>query len=139
MLIAAALAIAAVATLKTDCGWQRSTTGSSQVISTPFEAQSVAARKRVIDWFGGSLVSRLNERRSGAIVAVIQRLHEGDLAGHVVRQGGGSISICQRLLLEEQVFQLGPETSHHRRVGDVRIRNARALRRSKRSSASSAA
>ena len=30
------------------------------------EAQSEAARKRVIDWFGGSLVSRLNDKRTGS-------------------------------------------------------------------------
>src|SRR2546423_9204423 len=52
------------------------------------EAQSETARKRVIDWYGGSLVSRLNDKERGAIIAVMQRLHEDDLAGHLLRQGG---------------------------------------------------
>jgi hypothetical protein len=38
----------------------------------------------VIDWYGGTLVSRLNDKRTGAIVAVMQRLHEDDLAGHLL-------------------------------------------------------
>ena len=83
------------------------------------EAQSEAARKRVLDWFGGWLVSRLNDKRTGTIVAVMQRLHEDDLAGHVVRQGGWEHLDLPAIADEEQVFQLGPEKSHHRRVGDV--------------------
>ena len=83
------------------------------------EAQSEAARKRVIDWFGGSLVSRLNDKRTGAIVAVMQRLHEDDLAGHVLRQGGWEHLDLPAIAVEEQVFQLGRERSHRRSVGDV--------------------
>ena len=40
------------------------------------EAQSETARNRAIDWYGGSLVSRLNDKEKGAIIAVMQRLHE---------------------------------------------------------------
>ena len=83
------------------------------------EAQSEAARKRVIDWFGGSLVSRLNDKRTGTIVAVMQRLHEDDLAGHVLRQGGWEHLDLPAIAVEEQTLQLGPEKSHLRRVGDV--------------------
>ena len=68
------------------------------------EAQSEAARKRVIDWFGGSLVSRLNDKRTGTIVAVMQRLHEDDLAGHVLRQGGWEHLDLPAIAVEEQDF-----------------------------------
>jgi hypothetical protein len=40
------------------------------------EVHSEPARKRVIDWYGGALVSRLNDKQTGSIVAVMQRLHE---------------------------------------------------------------
>ena len=83
------------------------------------DAQSEAARKRVINWFGGSLVSRLNDKRTGTIVAVMQRLHEDDLAGHVLRQGGWEHLDLPAIAVEEQVLQLGPERRHLRRVGDV--------------------
>jgi len=49
----------------------------------------------------------------------MQRLHEDDLAGHVLRQGGWEHLDLPAIAVEEQVFQLGPEKSHHRRVGDV--------------------
>jgi predicted phage terminase large subunit-like protein len=83
------------------------------------EAQSETARKRVIDWFGGSLVSRLNDKRTGAIVAVMQRLHEDDLAGHVLRQGGWEHLDLPAIAVEEQSLQLGPGRSHLRSVGDA--------------------
>ena len=73
----------------------------------------------MIDWFGGSLVSRLNDKRTGTIVAVMQRLHEDDLAGHVLRQGGWEHLDLPAIAVEEQILKLGPERSHHRRVGDV--------------------
>ena len=52
------------------------------------EALSEVARKRVIDWYGGTLVSRLNDKEHGPIVVVMQRLHENDLAGHLLDQAG---------------------------------------------------
>jgi hypothetical protein len=52
------------------------------------EAMSEPARKRAIDWYAGTLVSRLNDKRNGPIVVVMQRLHENDLAGHLLEQGG---------------------------------------------------
>ena len=51
------------------------------------ESMSEPARRRVIDWFGGTLVSRLNDKENGPIIVVMQRLHEDDLAGHLLRQG----------------------------------------------------
>src|SRR5882672_7668010 len=52
------------------------------------EAMSELARKRVIDWYAGTLVSRLNDKNNGPIIVVMQRLHENDLAGHVLGLGG---------------------------------------------------
>jgi hypothetical protein len=62
--------------------------GDTIIVDDPLnanEAQSEIARKKVIDWYGGTLVSRLNDKRTGAIIAVMQRLHEDDLAGHLLR------------------------------------------------------
>ena len=52
----------------------------------PEEALSRAARARANDWFDNTLYSRLNDKRSGAIVIIMQRLHEDDLVGHVLAQ-----------------------------------------------------
>ncbi len=48
------------------------------------QALSEALRKRAINWFDQTLVSRLNNRKKGVIVLVMHRLHLGDLTGHLL-------------------------------------------------------
>ncbi len=73
----------------------------------------------MIDWYGGALVSRLNDKQTGSIVAVMQRLHEDDLAGHLLRQGGWDHLDMPAIALEDEIIELGHEKSHARRSGDV--------------------
>src|ERR1700690_930898 len=54
----------------------------------PDEALSETQRKSVNDWYDHTLVSRLNDKRTGCIILIMQRLHEDDLVGHVLQQGG---------------------------------------------------
>jgi predicted phage terminase large subunit-like protein len=83
------------------------------------EVHSEPARKRVIDWYGGALVSRLNDKQTGSIIAVMQRLHEDDLAGHLMRQGGWDHLDMPAIALENEIIELGHAKSHARRSGDV--------------------
>jgi len=57
----------------------------------PDEALSETQRNSVNDWFDHTLVSRLNEQRTGCIILIMQRLHEDDLVGHVLAQGGWTV------------------------------------------------
>ena len=50
----------------------------------PDEAFSDTQRKAVNDWFDHTLYSRLNDKRKGRIILIMQRLHEDDLVGHVL-------------------------------------------------------
>src|SRR5712671_5651094 len=52
------------------------------------EAYSESSRKTVNSWFTGTLLSRLNDKRTGAIVVVSQRLHQEDLTRFLIGQGG---------------------------------------------------
>jgi predicted phage terminase large subunit-like protein len=52
----------------------------------PEEALSEAQRKAANEWYDHTLYSRLNDKRHGAIVIIMQRLHEDDLIGHVLEQ-----------------------------------------------------
>src|SRR5216683_798894 len=52
----------------------------------PDEALSDAQRQAANDWFDHTLYSRQNDKRRGAIVIIMQRLHEDDLVGHVLEQ-----------------------------------------------------
>src|SRR5438552_9922637 len=52
--------------------------------SKPEEALSDARRTATNEWFRNTLLSRLNDKCRGAIVIIMQRLHEDDLVGHVL-------------------------------------------------------
>jgi predicted phage terminase large subunit-like protein len=54
----------------------------------PDEALSETQRNAVNNWYDHTLLSRLNDKRTGCIILIMQRLHEDDLVGHVLAQGG---------------------------------------------------
>ena len=72
----------------------------------PEEALSSVQRQNVNDWYDHTLVSRLNNKLTGCIIIIMQRLHEDDLVGHVTQQGGW------RLLKFPAIA--GRRESHHR-------------------------
>jgi hypothetical protein len=51
----------------------------------PDEALSEVQRKSVNDWYDHTLISRLNDKRTGCVILIMQRLHEDDLVGHVLQ------------------------------------------------------
>jgi predicted phage terminase large subunit-like protein len=54
------------------------------------EMESEAVRTSTLEWFDNSLSTRLNNARTGAIILVMQRLHEDDLTGHILSSGDDS-------------------------------------------------
>jgi hypothetical protein len=71
------------------------------------EALSEAARKRVIEWYAGTLVSRLNDKQKGPVVVVMQRLHENDLAGYLIEHGGWHHLDLPAIAVEASLIELG--------------------------------
>jgi predicted phage terminase large subunit-like protein len=96
--------------------------GSIIVIDDPIkaaDAQSEAARTRVNTWFDETLVSRLDDKRTDAIVIVMQRLHVDDLAGHVLRAGGWTHLDLPAISEHAATVPIGPGQVHHRPADDV--------------------
>jgi predicted phage terminase large subunit-like protein len=83
------------------------------------DAMSEAARRRVIDWFAGTLVSRLNDKENGPIIVVMQRLHENDLAGHLLGQDGWHHLVLPAIAVEDCVIPIGEGKVFHRRRDDL--------------------
>jgi hypothetical protein len=83
------------------------------------EILSEPARKRVIDWYSGSLVSRLNDKETGAIIAVMQRLHEEDLAGHLLGMGGWDHLNLPAKAMEDEKIPIGNGRMQRRKAGDL--------------------
>ena len=83
------------------------------------EAMSELARRRVIDWYAGTLVSRLNDKENGPIIVVMQLLHEDDLAGHLLGQGGWQHLDLPAIAVEDCVIPIGHGKQITRRRGEV--------------------
>ena len=66
--------------------------GDILVLDDPHKADeaesSQTQRENVVDWIDGTLSTRLNDPDTGAVVVVMQRLHENDATGHLLEQGG---------------------------------------------------
>jgi predicted phage terminase large subunit-like protein len=66
--------------------------GQILVIDDPHDTEKIISekeRQRGLHNFDHKLCTRLDDRKSGAIVAVMQRLHTKDLSGHLLEGAGG--------------------------------------------------
>ena len=85
----------------------------------PEEALSDARRQAANEWYDHTLYSRLNDKRHGAIVIIMQRLHEDDLVGHVLAQEPWEVIRFPAIGEEDEVHEietiLGPRTFTRRR------------------------
>ncbi|MCJ2022351.1 phage terminase large subunit [Methylobacterium sp. E-065] len=96
------------------------------ILDDPMKASSAtseADRRRAIEYYEGTLVSRLNNKRRGAIVLVMQRLHEADLCGHLVERAREDWEVVHlpAIAVEDGVFPLSsrPDHVHRRRCGEA--------------------
>lgn len=78
----------------------------------PDEALSDAQRQGANDWFDNTLYTRLNDKRTGAIVIIMQRLHLDDLVGHVLEKEDWEVINLPVIAQEDEVWDyatfLGP-------------------------------
>jgi predicted phage terminase large subunit-like protein len=86
----------------------------------PADALSDARRESTNEWFSHTLLSRLDDKRTGAIVIVMQRLHQHDLVGHVQELSPGWTVLSLPAIAEaEHRVQIGPDRWKVRRVGEL--------------------
>lgn len=88
----------------------------------PDEALSEAVRQGANNWFDNTVYSRLNDKRTGAIIIIMQRLHMNDLVGHVLEKEDWEVVNLPAIAQEEEVWEyttlLGSQ-SHIRRLDDL--------------------
>lgn len=92
------------------------------IIDDPLKAEDGAselARTTVIDWYDGTLSTRLNDKERGVIILVMQRLHQEDLAGYLVERGRWHCLNLPAIAIENQTVPIGPNKVHHRKQGEV--------------------
>ena len=78
--------------LATSVGGQLTGEGGDYIIADDphnvKDAESDAVRTGTLEWWDKAMSTRLNNPKTGHKIIVMQRVHQDDLAGHVVEQGG---------------------------------------------------
>lgn len=83
------------------------------------EALSEARRDEVREWFFTSIQSRLDDQTKSSIILVMQRLHESDLAGELLRRGGWEELRLPAIATHDELIPLTQGRVHQRREGYV--------------------
>jgi predicted phage terminase large subunit-like protein len=84
----------------------------------PSDASSDIKREHVNTWFKNTLYSRLDDKQRGAIIIVMQRLHDDDLCGCQNSHDWAVLNIPAIALKEERI-PIGDGRFHDRHIGDV--------------------
>jgi hypothetical protein len=89
----------------------------------PIDALSDIKRERVNNAFFNTILSRLDDKQTGAIIVVMQRLHENDLVGRLLRDSPEKWTVLSLAAIAEQDEQIdvGQGKPHVRRRGDVLV------------------
>jgi predicted phage terminase large subunit-like protein len=86
----------------------------------PVDAQSEASRTQLNQWFTNTLISRLDNKETGAIVVVQQRVHMHDLTGYLLETPDGwtVLSLPAIPEIDEQIA-IGDGQFYHRIAGEA--------------------
>jgi predicted phage terminase large subunit-like protein len=82
------------------------------------DAQSPAERASARNWFENTLVSRIDKKATGSIVAIQQRLHEDDIAAYLIGKGTYEHLNLQAIAERDEEIPIGPGRVHRRAQGE---------------------
>lgn len=108
--------------------------GNYLIVDDPLsvsQGQSEAYRNTANEWFDQTFSTRLNDKKKGCIIVIMQRLHENDLSGHLLAKGGWE-HLCLPMTAEkDEVLKRGNiikvrhvgEFLHENRIGSTELDN----------------
>ncbi len=87
----------------------------------PLDVLSQAERNRVKTFYDQTLLSRLNNKKIGQIILVMQRLHEDDLVAHVQQGANWELLSIPAIADRPITYRLGPAPMeiYHRPAGEI--------------------
>jgi predicted phage terminase large subunit-like protein len=85
----------------------------------PSEAMSDSKRETVKQWYDGTLYSRLDNKETGVIILIMQRLHVDDLVAHVLGKEQWTHFNIPAVAEIEQRYKMGPGRTYERHLDDV--------------------
>ena len=83
------------------------------------DASSLTALANCNTWYQGTLLSRLNNKTKNPIIAIQQRLHEDDLAGHLLKAGGWTHLNLPAIAEVDETIPISPTRNHVRHTGEA--------------------
>jgi hypothetical protein len=96
--------------------------GNLFIIDDPLkagDAMSESVRARGIEWFRSTLLSRGDDKTAMRIVVVMQRVHENDLVGYLIEQGGFEVLNLPAIAQRNETFDLGGGRTYWRQKGEL--------------------
>jgi len=85
---------------------------------SPMHAMNKHWRGHVNRWFDSTFASRLDDKKNGVIVLVMQRLHAQDLTGHLLDKGGWEHLSLPAVAMRNEIHKVGI-AYHERAVGEL--------------------
>lgn len=70
---------------------------------------SEAGRRQAKEFYDNALVTRLNDKQHGAIILIMQRLHEDDLVGHVLERDDWEHVVLPAIAPDDAAYQLSDD------------------------------
>jgi len=95
--------------------------GNFLIIDDPIsaaQAMNKVWRARVNNWFEHSFSTRLDNKKTGVIVLVMQRLHERDLSGYLLEKGGFEHLCLPAIATRKTIYNFG-SVKKIRKIGEV--------------------
>jgi predicted phage terminase large subunit-like protein len=83
------------------------------------DANSDIERQRVIDYYTGTLYSRLNNKKTGRIVIIQQRLTENDLVGYLMEKRTFHVLNLPAIAPQDEIIPTGHGRVHQRKKNDI--------------------
>jgi predicted phage terminase large subunit-like protein len=96
--------------------------GNLIIIDDPIklgDAFSEVVRKRSIDWYKNTLVTRPDDKKAARIVVLMQRVHQEDLVGYLQETEEYEILNLPAIAPGDGDFQTGPNSTYRRYMGDI--------------------
>lgn len=84
------------------------------------EARDASERQHLNEQFDDNILQRLNNKKNGGIVLVMQRLHEDDLTAHLLAKDEGWVHLnLPAIALQEEVWHLPYGQTYTRKKGEA--------------------
>jgi predicted phage terminase large subunit-like protein len=77
------------------------------------------ARVKAHNYVDQTLFTRINEKASGAVVSIAQRLHEDDVPAHLISKGGYRHLDLPAIAIRDELIPLTHGRTQVRRIGDI--------------------